>query len=934
MAEPRITEVAGLQTSNNTFSASPPGSLSKADNLIISQKGVGKPRNGQAWASTMPVVADLPFALAEFQGNIIANYGISKTDTSMGLGYVNAGAISAYSGGPYNPVGDDGVSTDYMRMKFAQASLFLHFCCASGPQALETYNDTPRIAGLSRMPDFAAVGVQATGTQPGFLPYNASVAYRSVLKRVTSTGQVLLSPPSNRFVVTNRFQAAIGGLVRTGGNTVTATLTPGTVWKIFSLPFGIGGSITLSPGEANFAAATYTVTNTSANTITWTDSGSNVSSTVAQELNPGAILAASQVILPKAAKAGDFIRLYRSVATSDSSIEPSDDLYLSMEVKLSSTNISAGYVLIIDYTPEGALQDPLYTNPSDGDGGGLGGSNFQPPLYGDIANWDGSTWYANSEGQQYLDLQMLGVGGPNGIQDGDTITIFDGVSTTKTFTFKNTVGVSTDIQIVSDGTPGYNIAWTTYFFTEVAGQQLLGNGLGIYGRTSTNGFPGGILIERTDFLQTAFQVKVSRPTSWAPGLSATVYTSAFASADPNGLWNSKSQQPEAVPASNFMNVGTANYYARRIFGLRNALIIMKEGDGIWSLTGTSGNYTLVQISTANTIAPDCACVFADAVWAYTDQGILRISDTGGVQVVSRPIETDLNALATQFPDETYAWSFAVSYETERRVMFYVPVAAATAATGGAPTLQAYCYSQATNAWTKFNHEAISGIVTTSHRLWTGIYDSVFSQGRVTEERKTGTYLDIADAQWSNTLTTTANPYVVQLATPGAIQQGSGISQGNYFTKVTAVLGGSLYQVAELVPWSNGACTIYDPYPVEVQFLPAGEPGARKVLTRLFTLYKPEEFSNLFGVATLFTDQIQSELEIPAPFPGFGSTAFGMGSFGNPSPMVLDSNPISPKWVNAGQFFPGFKLNEVWAQFQIQGLGMQVDTAAAPAGRGV
>src|SRR5581483_7687602 len=142
-----------------------------------------------------------------------------------------------------------------------------------------------------------------------------------------------------------------------------------------------------------------------------------------------------------------------------------------------------------------------------------------------------------------------------------------------------------------------------------------------FGTTDPNGIPGKLTLQRYDF-EPAFTVVVTRKGSWTPGfpvagLSSTADTQA------NGLWNSKDAEPEAVPAINFRNVGTANFYGRRCFGLRNALIVLKEGDGIWSLTGSGGNYTLQQISTANTIAPDCAAVFADCVWAYTDQGILR-----------------------------------------------------------------------------------------------------------------------------------------------------------------------------------------------------------------------------------------------------------------------------------------------------------------------
>src|SRR6185295_19856893 len=101
VADPVITEVAGLQLSNNTFSASPPGSLSVADNCVISQKGVVQPRNGQERASTLSIANGLPLALTEFQQKMICNCAASKVG-GYDLGYVNAGAMTPYAG-TYNP---------------------------------------------------------------------------------------------------------------------------------------------------------------------------------------------------------------------------------------------------------------------------------------------------------------------------------------------------------------------------------------------------------------------------------------------------------------------------------------------------------------------------------------------------------------------------------------------------------------------------------------------------------------------------------------------------------------------------------------------------------------------------------------------------------------------------------------------------------------
>lgn len=73
-------------------------------------------------------------------------------------------------------------------------------------------------------------------------------------------------------------KALVGGMVRTGGTTVTVTTTT-------DHGFGAGQTVNVYPGEANFAAGNKTVASVpSATTFTYTEAGSNVSSTAVQWL--------------------------------------------------------------------------------------------------------------------------------------------------------------------------------------------------------------------------------------------------------------------------------------------------------------------------------------------------------------------------------------------------------------------------------------------------------------------------------------------------------------------------------------------------------------------------------------------------------------------------------------------------------------------------
>lgn len=932
MSEEKVTaEVAGLQISNNTFTASPPGSLSDATNAVMPQKGVIEPVRGQERYGVGPSATDIPWQLVEFQGHILMSYAASKTSTSYGLGVV-ANPTTGFSGGPYNPVDDDGASTSYGRMRFGFGGSYVYFCTTTGPKALEAYNGTPRDAGLIRMSD-AGVSLLSPSSATGWLPYGSSVAYRTLHRKPTTDGTSVLSPPSGRVTVTNRILVPVGGLVRTGGATVTATV-PITWPTTGNIGLAIGDAFTLDPGEANFAAGSYTVASVSGNTFTFASAGANVSSTAAQDCNCGARAVAIRGYLPPDAASGDFERYYRSVSTTSTTVPPSDEMFEVYEAQITNTNVSNGYVDLTDTAPESTLSNPLYTNPQTGEG--IDQADYPPPLYRDCAYWDGRMWYTNTTARQQFDLQMLGVGSPAGVQNNDTIVI--GYNATDyTVTFKTTlVGPGPECQIVSSNLPSSNIQLTTQNLIIVYNNlfKTFSVPIRLYYNSSSDEAQGKILIQQTQQGLSAFTVKVSRAGSWSPGFISNTAVSSTAERLYNGLYYSKLGESEAVPLVNYLGAGSKNYPIGRIVGLQNALLVFKEGDGIYAVSGPFP-YVVRQVSTANIVAPDACAVFADAAWVYTDQGILRVSDSGGATVVSRQIETELNRLRALLPDETFGYSIAVPYETERRIMFFVPVDTDTDT--GLPVLEAYCYNNATQAWTgPLYSEIYSGVVgLSSNKLYLGEWDSTFSTGRVTEERKTQTVLDYAGQSFSNTISAVdvgGDEFVITLASTTGVAVGDGISQGNWRTRIAAI-DGSDVTLYESVPFTTASCTIYRAYPVSIQFQPAGSPSSRKTLSRLSLLFKPEWFENVAGLTTVLTDQIQAVDEIETTFPGFGSTSFGVGPFGNPTPLSVDVNPIDPLWTNAAQFFVGFELNEAWPKLRLQGYVATLETAAAPAGRG-
>jgi hypothetical protein len=939
-----IADVSGLQLSNSTFSASPPGALSRAEECVMPQKGVIEPRRGQERSATLPTADSLPFTLTQFDGSTIVSYSTSKQGASYGLGRQVGSTVTAYSGGPYNPVDTDGATELAARLKFGFSGEYLHFCTTTGPKVLETASGTPRTSGLLQIQDPRAVMASASllsAADGAGLEYGYSRAYRTVLRKPTDNGTSLLSPPSGRAVVTNRIVAPIGSMVRLA-NVVTVTL-PGTT----DPGLNPGDTFDIDPGEASFPIATETVATQTANVITYADIAANATSTVEHNLNTGPRPVGLTIWLSEDTVAGTMVRIYRSRDTSTE--DPDDEMFLVAELAPTGTNITNGFMMYLDITPQSVTDDPLYTNPLTG--GGARSANYRAPVYRDVAQFGDQTFYANTTGNQLLRVQMLGVGSPDGIQDGDTFGIG-----ALTLTFRNIPAGVTDVQIVSNGLPAFNIQSTAQNLVDSANANLRAAGTPIraYYESPQDSAPGKILITATSVSQAAFIVAASRAASWVPAMNAVT----TAAREPNQLVYSKPSEPESVPPLNYLTIGSKNYPIARIIALKQALLVFKEGDGVWTVTG-SAPFSVLQISTANILAYDTACSFADAAWVYSDEGILRISDAGGSAVVSRPIETELNEQYRRLPTETAAYSFAVPYEQQRQILFFVPFSFTVDDGPDRPIMRAWCYNSATQAWTgPLYSDAFSGCVIIDgentqdgkhYELTLGVYDGPWVTSRITSERavtsldsETTLYADESFAVTISEVNVNGDPLFVRLSSMTDIEAGDGLAQAVSFSGVQRFsnirsiredVGAGVVELYEEQPFIATAAFALKHYDATVQFQPHGSPSLRKTLTRLAWLFKPSWFSSLACQTLVATDQIQADKEILTQGLGFGMMPFGATPFGDPSPLVVDVNPNDAKWTNASQFFVGMSLPVCLSRFKLQGVVMRTETADGPNARG-
>lgn len=250
---------------------------------------------------------------------------------------------------------------------------------------------------------------------------------------------------------------------------------------------------------------------------------------------------------------------------------------------------------------------------------------------------------------------------------------------------------------------------------------------------------------------TNFPVGLKKVVDASPGIYFVVYepymASSFASATgayysgsvrgddearQNRLHFSKTGIPEAVPLLNYIDIGSANYSIRRIMTVGNSLFVFKD-DGLFRVTGYDTASLQVEPfdPTVRLVAPNSLAKLANAIYAWTNQGVVAINESG-VSVISRPVDAALQPAALVAAN---AFAAGVGYESERLYLL-----------GLADTV--YVYNMLSQSWTTWEFTNVRA----------GLVDDqtdklLLSQSNSTalrEERKTRTSADFYDASASFT----------------------------------------------------------------------------------------------------------------------------------------------------------------------------------------
>lgn len=578
-------------------------------------------------------------------------------------------------------------------------------------------------------------------------------------------------------------------------------------------------------------------------------------------------------------------QIYRSPMSVDLNTEPNDECALVYTGNPTNTDLSNSFVTVIDTIDDSLKGAFIYTASSQQ---GIAQANYQPPIATDFCTFRNFTFYANTTSQQQFLITLVSVGSP-GLQLNDTITIA-GI----TYTAKATETItSAEFQLFTGGTPSQNITNTANSLVRVI-NRYSGSLTYAYYQSGYSDLPGKIQLTERGIGGSAFTVSSSRSGAFVPNVGLTTGTSTDLN-NPNFVFISKFQQPEAVPLLQSIPVGAADKSILRIIALRDYILVFKQ-DGVFQITGTdTTNFQALLVDSTTIIRGiETAVALNNKVFLFSQQTIISLTYNEGAILKSQPIKQDLLTLSSPLYPGFDTASYGIAYESENKYIF----GTVTNTTDTVAT-QFFVYNYLTDAWTQwiFPFNQKTGFVNPlDNKLYFGSGDA--NSRYLYQERKNYAVTDYADNSYSVTITGSSGT-TVNLASTTNVQVGFTLSESDTIAIVTDVVDATTITVDRVATWINGPALVYTPIPLMFQFIPepCGNPGVVKSFKEIHTIFSAVDFASVeLGCSTDFSVQQDTFTLIPK-LVGFGNQAWGNSPFGSGSTQLPK---IIRGWVPIGQ----------------------------------
>jgi hypothetical protein len=866
-------KIRGLYTHSNELSEVPEGSLAVADDIVINRDSIAEPRRGFD-------VLDTGFSNTAFRANKLFFYKdklIAHYSSNL-MGYYSGGVWTPYST-THSPLANPDTTSAFttVKMKAAESNQNFYFTTSTGIYKLEQYNGTPKPAGAYKALDVDAT-MSGTATA-AWLAQDYRVAYRIIWGYTDENNNLILGSPSQRSVITNT--STINDV--TLAITIPDGITTNWFYQVYRSAAVDNSSSDVEPSdelglvyEGNPVArnfSTYTKTFVDAGV----DTGTEIITSVAHGFSNGdAVTLTSTGTLPTGITAGSVY--YIISATTDT-------FKLSTTYAGSAVNITdntgggthtiagANLLAVVDITPDDLRGATIYTAATQE---GLVYQNEPPPQALDIAVFKNCLFFGNIKSKYRYYLSLVSAGLAPGVVNGDTIAVqvlnsAGAVTTTTTYTGAAAESIAArQFKVFTAGSAAQNITDTALSLVRVINRNST-SPVSAYYISGPDDLPGKILLEEEAIGGFGFAIISSRATCWSPQLPSSGITEAATNdSQKNGIAYSKPSRPDAVPLPNRFFAGSADKNILRVIALRDSLFILKE-DGIYKISGQdSGSFQIELVdSSTKILAPESAVVLNNQIYALTDQGVVAITDSG-VQVKSRPIESTILSLQGADLDNLKNLSFAVSYETERKYILFIPTATSVAAAD-----QAFVFNSFTSTWTRWPLTKTCGAVSpTEDKLYLGDGNS----NLVNQERKAYSNRDYVDYLTTTTVTSVSGT-TITLTNSDQINIGDIIYRDDSYVVVASVDSTSNTITTTFTAlFTVGTAEILTSIKSKVKWVPftAGNPGIVKQFREALLLFK----ADFQGDATLrFTSDLSPAYE-DETISGSGQGFWGLFNWGS------------------------------------------------------
>jgi hypothetical protein len=711
------------------------------------------------------------------------------------------------------------------------------------------------------------------------------------------------SPPAYAFTDTYRSVQSNGNFYMTSTTGLLKTDAPShPLIQAGGLP-GLDGTATLT-GASGFMATNTEV----AYRMTWTTTDANhndVQGTPSTRVIVSNSTGGSRNVIlvftiPHGTKTTDQYTIYRSLMSASSTTQPSDELQLTIQGFPSSTDLTNGFFTVTDSTPESLLGAALYTNSGQE---GIAQANNIPPLANDVCFFQGYVIYGAATTQNKFLLSLLSTNGVGALMIGDTFTVTTGLSSF-TLTAEAAENIpAAQFKVFSGGDPASDILNTKQSLIRVLNRQSQTQ---VYAYDSTDvnsasSLPGDFVLQEQGISRIQFGVSSSNSTAWFPKLTVVPSDNlSLAGGFIGSGYCSKFEQPEAVPIANTISVGNKYFEWLRCLPLRNSVIVLKA-DGCFQLTGTAFPFTVTTLDLGTILtAPESPTVMSNQVFAFTNQGVVAITETGP-GIISRPIENELQEISSYLHPNFPEITFGTSYETDRK---WIMSTVSSVDNFQLATIQ-YVYDIITQTWTTYQypialwdlHES-----PTEHRLYAASADATYPF--MFQERKAFANSDFADIEIPTTITAFSGTMLTVTSTAGAhigwsIAQLSAEGDNepsivSVISVITNIVDSTHIVVKDIKNWNLAASfTAYEqPINIDVLFTPIigvrelngarGNPGTVKFFQEIQLFFQNIAFDSItFNFSSDFVASTTPVIFTPfIQDTGWGTFPWGSGPWGS------------------------------------------------------